>query len=62
MDEAFVAIAQIVLRVVGVLVCVNKAKALNRSQSGWGFFGFVMPVIAIIWIHCLKPVTNWENN
>ena len=40
----------------------NKAKELNRSTGGWGFFGFVSPIIAMIWINCLKPITNWDKN
>lgn len=55
-------IIQLVLRVVGILVCVNKAKELNRSQGGWGLFGFLLPIIAMIWVHFMKPVTDWENN
>ncbi|SFJ32620.1 hypothetical protein [Olleya namhaensis] len=53
---------QLILRVIGVLVCVNKAKELNRDTGGWGFFGFVLPVIAMIWIYCLKPVMKWDEN
>jgi hypothetical protein len=54
-------IIQMILRLVGIIVCVNKAKELNRSQGGWGFFGFLMPIIAMIWIHCIKPKVKWEN-
>lgn len=61
MEEGTFTIIQLVLRVVGIIVCVNKAKELNRSQGGWGFFGFVMPIIAMIWIHFMKPVTDWER-
>ena len=31
MDEGVVVIIQLVLRIVGIVVCVNKAKELNRS-------------------------------
>lgn len=62
MDEGVVVIIQLVLRIVGTLVCVNKAKELNRSQGGWGFFGFVSPIIAMIWIHFMKPVMKWDEN
>jgi hypothetical protein len=51
-----------VLRIVGAFVCSSKAKELNRNSGGWGFFGFVSPIIAMIWINCLKPITNWEKN
>jgi len=50
------------LRIVGTIVCVNKAKELNRSTGGWGFFGFISPIIAMIWIHCMKPITLWDEN
>lgn len=62
MDEGIVVIIQLILRIVGAVVCVNKAKELNRSTGGWGFFGFVMPIIAMIWIHFMKPVMKWEEN
>lgn len=54
-------IIQMILRLVGIIVCVNKAKELNRSQGGWGFFGFIMPIVAMIWVHCIKPKVKWEN-
>jgi hypothetical protein len=60
--EGAVVIIQLGLRVVGIIVCANKAKELNRSTGGWGFFGFVSPIIAMIWIHCMKPVTDWNQN
>lgn len=62
MDEGILVIIQFGLRIVGAVVCVNKAKSLNRSTGGWGFFGFVMPIIAMIWIHFMKPVMKWEEN
>ncbi|WNH09901.1 hypothetical protein [Thalassobellus suaedae] len=52
----------LVLRIIGILVCVNTAKTLNRSTSGWGFFGFVSPILAMIWIQFMKPITDWERN
>ena len=55
-------IIQLVLRVVGVIVCSNKAKELNRSTGGWGFFGFMMPIVAMIWVYCMKPNIEWDNN
>jgi hypothetical protein len=62
MDEGLVVIIQLILRVVGVAVCVNKAKELNRSSGGWGVFGFISPILAMIWIHFMKPVTTWDEN
>ena len=60
--EGILPILLIVIRIVGVLVCSNKAGELNRSKGGWGFFGFVSPIIAMIWIHCMKPVMKWDEN
>jgi hypothetical protein len=59
--EAIVPILLIVLRIVGVIVCSNKAGELNRSKGGWGFFGFVSPIIAMIWINCMKPIMKFEK-
>ena len=49
-------IIQFFLRVIGAIVCINKANQLNRSTGGWGFFGFVLPITAMIWIQFMKPV------
>ncbi len=62
MEDGVIVILIIILRVVGLLVCVNKAKELNRSQGGWGFFGFVSPILAMIWIHFMKPIMKWDEN
>ncbi len=62
MDEGAVVLFQLLLRVVGTIVCVNKAKELNRSTGGWGFFGFVSPILAMIWIHFMKPIMKWDEN
>lgn len=59
--EAIVPILLIVLRIVGVIVCSNKAGELNRNKGGWGFFGFVSPIIAMIWINCMKPIMTFEK-
>lgn len=63
MDESrvFVTLAVVVLRIIGAIVCSSKAKALNRNTFGWGFFGFAMPIIAMIWVHCMKPKMIWDN-
>jgi len=60
--EPGVIIFQLALRIVGVIVCVNKAKKLNRSEGGWGFFGFVSPILAMIWIQFMKPIMIWDDN
>ena len=62
MDEGEVVIIQLILRIVGTVVCVNKANELNRSIRGWGFFGLVLPIIGMIWIRFMKPVVKWDEN
>ncbi|GAL76088.1 hypothetical protein JCM19275_2220 [Nonlabens ulvanivorans] len=63
MDDGIIVIIQIVLRIVGAVVCSNKAKELNRSTGGWGgFFGFISPILAMIWIHFMKPIMKWDEN
>jgi hypothetical protein len=51
----------LVIRIVGAMVCSKKAKELNRSPEGWGFFGFLTPIIAMIWIQFKKPVLKFEE-
>lgn len=55
MENGLVVMLGLVVRVIGVIVCVNKAKQLNRPTGGWGFFGFVSPIVAMIWIQFMKP-------
>ena len=62
MDDGIIVIFQLILRVVGIIVCANKAKELNRSTGGWGFFGFASPILAMIWIHFMKPVIKWDDH
>lgn len=52
----------LILRVIGLFYCKNKAKELNRSTSGWAIFGILSPIVAMIWISCLKPIIKWEEN
>ena len=60
-SRAIIIIFTLLLRVVGAIVCSNKAKELNRSSGSWGFFGFFMPIVAMIWVNCLKPNIEWEK-
>ena len=48
---------------IGVTIaCVSQAKQLGRSQVGWGVFGFLLPIVAIIWIQFMKPIGPLTNN
>ena len=60
--RAFFLLTGLILRIVGAVVCSNKARELNRNTSGWGFFGFISPILAMIWIQFMKPVMVWEKN
>lgn len=62
MEPGVLVIVQLILRIIGIIVCLKKAKELNRNTGGWGFFGFASPIIAMIWIHCLKPIKNFDKN
>ena len=59
--EGLFLILGFVLRIIGAVVCSNKARLLNRNASGWGVFGFFIPIIAMIWVHCLKPKMLWGS-
>ncbi|HOZ83452.1 MAG TPA: hypothetical protein PKU82_11065 [Bacteroidia bacterium] len=61
-SKDIILILTFILRVVGAIVCSNKAKSLNRSSGSWGFFGFVFPILAMIWIQFMKPIIAWEKN
>jgi len=58
----FLIIIQIVLKIVGAIVCTNKAGELNRSGLGWGIFGFSMPILAMIIVYSLKPKIDWYED
>ena len=60
-SRAMLMIFLLILSIVGAVVCSNRAKELNRSTGSWGFFGFFMPIIAMIWVNCLKPNVEWEK-
>ena len=60
MDPQSYAMLQIFLMIVRIgitIYCVWKAGELNRSKWGWGFFGFFLPILALIWIQFMKPIS-----
>ena len=61
-EQALAAIITLVLRIVGAVICVKKAKSLNRGAGRWGLFGFFLPIPAIIWIQFMKPIMKWDEN
>lgn len=59
MKDESLPIVSFLLRVVITIYCVNKAGKLNRNKGGWGIFGFILPIIAFIWIQFMKPKIDW---
>jgi hypothetical protein len=59
--EAATVLIQFALRIIGAIVCNQRAKHLNRSQTGWGIFGFIFPIIAMIAVYFMKPKMVWED-
>jgi len=60
-NEGFIFILSFFLRIVGLIVCTQKAEELNRSKTGWGIFGFISPLLAMIWIQFMKPIIKWHK-
>ena len=56
MENGSLALVQIALRVIGIIVCVNKARSLKRNALGWGAFGFLLPIVAMVAVYCMKPL------
>ena len=54
-------IFSLLLSVCGAFVCSDKAKKLNRDSTAWGLFGFFLPIVAMIWVNCVKPKVAWNN-
>jgi hypothetical protein len=64
MDESRYAILRIVFlvgRIFGAIYCSKTAGELNRNKTGWGVFGFFLPIIAVIWIQFMKPIIDWKE-
>lgn len=54
-------IIYLVIRVISTILCISIAKELNRSTTGWGVLGFVLPPITLIIISQLGENTrDWS--
>jgi hypothetical protein len=62
MGQFIIGLILLALRVFGAYFCSQSATEKNRNSGGWGFFGFLSPIVAIIWISLLKPKTKWEDS
>jgi hypothetical protein len=60
-EFAVMTVIWLILRVVGPIYCAFKADNLNRKPGGWAIAGFLFPVISMIWISTLSPVTVWTK-
>ncbi len=60
-ESLAIIIISLFYRVIGVVVCSEKAERLNRNTDIWSFLGFIIPTIAMIWIYCMKPKIKWDN-
>ena len=51
----------LLLRCVGPIYCGMRADSLNRTPWVWAVLGFLFPIISIISISALSPVTKWSQ-
>jgi len=61
MDFGILFLAQIISLIIWLVIivyCVNKARDLNRDKFGWGLFAFLLPIIALIWIQFVDPIED----
>jgi len=61
-EEAVIQLVFFIVRILITIHVVKKAGAMNRSKGGWGFFGFFLPIVAIIWIQFMKPKMLWDQS
>jgi hypothetical protein len=60
-DSGIFVVIALITRVVGPIYCAMKADALNRNTAIWGVFGFLFPIISMIWVSFLSKKTNWRK-
>jgi formate hydrogenlyase subunit 3/multisubunit Na+/H+ antiporter MnhD subunit len=60
METRTIVIIQIVFRVIAAVICTFRARNLNRSQTIWGIFGFIFPVLAVIAVFLMKNKIAWH--
>lgn len=62
MESILSAFFILILRLGAPIYCGIRAEKLNRSVGGWAILGLFLPIISIIIISCLKPITNWHSD
>ena len=50
----------LLLRLGAPIYCGIRAERLNRSVGGWAILGLFLPIISMIIISCLSPLTKWH--
>lgn len=55
-------IISLILRVIICVIVVKQAQKKNRNAVGWGIFAFFLPIVAWIWISCLKINIEWSES
>lgn len=62
MEPVFTLLLILALRLGGPIYCGLKAERLNRNVAGWAIIGLFFPIISMIVISCLNPLTNWHSD
>lgn len=57
-QEAFIIL---LVKIACIIICVNKAKKLNRSPFWWGALALFISVLAVIVIHLVRPLSEEEK-
>jgi hypothetical protein len=58
----FTTIVLFILRIIITIYCINKATVLERNRTAWGLLGFLLPIVAIVWIQFIKPKNLSKNS
>ncbi|MCD6011743.1 MAG: hypothetical protein K0Q79_1605 [Flavipsychrobacter sp.] len=62
MDTLEILIIHSIFRFIVTMICIKKARELNRSTLNWGLLGFIFPLIAIIAIYVVKYKVSWPES
>ncbi len=52
-----VSIWWLIFEIGAAIYCFTRAQELNRNKWGWGVFGFILPIVAVILIQFMKHKT-----
>lgn len=59
--KVFLSIGSLIVRIFGIMYCVNLAKNQNRETFGWGLLAFFFPSIALIILGNTKKLYSEEE-